>query len=216
VPPGRQAIEKAQDRRRKKAYKWYKHYSKTTKASMCSIVDHSASDDDITRQDVDLLPWNPDESEVIRKVVKAMKKRMNTEKKDRKREKERKKMDKKEKDPVKATKLSSHDTVVSVAAAPAAVTDDDTAADDQADKVPMMCSDCPSKPNNNTGLTCRDCLKTRQQRRVVQVTVAESQAHDEQNHKPKPDESGPEEVYETEPFLLVKVPQAHDEHDTET
>jgi hypothetical protein len=54
---------------------------------MCSIVDRYASDIDITRQDVNLLPWNPDESDVIRKAMKATKKRMKTEKEDKKKEK---------------------------------------------------------------------------------------------------------------------------------
>ena len=88
---GRQENEADRDRRRKKAYKWYKHYAKPTKASMRSIVDHYASDTDITRQDVDLLPWNPEESEVSRKLMKAMMKEMKemkTEKKDKKKEKE--------------------------------------------------------------------------------------------------------------------------------
>jgi sRNA-binding protein len=87
---------KDQDHRQKKAYKWYKYYSKPTKKSMCSIVDHYANDD-ITRQDIDLLPWNREETEVIRKVMKALKKRMKTEKRDKKKEKEDKKQAKKEK-----------------------------------------------------------------------------------------------------------------------
>jgi hypothetical protein len=98
MPLGRQKSEKDQDHRRKKAYKCYKHYAKPTKASMCSIVDHNANDTDITRQDVDLLTWNTEETEVIRKDMKALKKRMKMEKKDKKKkEKNDKKKEKKEK-----------------------------------------------------------------------------------------------------------------------
>jgi hypothetical protein len=83
-----------QDHRRKQAYKWYKHYAKPTKESMGSIVDYYANDIDITRQDVDLLPWNLEETEVIKKVMKAVKTRMKTEKKDKKQEKKDKKQEK--------------------------------------------------------------------------------------------------------------------------
>jgi hypothetical protein len=86
IPLGRQESEKEQGCRRKKAYKWYKHYAKPTKASMCSIVDYYANDSDITRQDVDLLPWNLEETKVIKEAMKSPKK--DTEKKDKK-EKER-------------------------------------------------------------------------------------------------------------------------------
>jgi hypothetical protein len=89
----RQESEKGQGRRRKRAYKWYKHYAKPTKASMCSIVDFYANDSDITREDVDLLPWNLEETEVIKKAMKSLKKDK-TEKKDKKKLKK----DKKEKE----------------------------------------------------------------------------------------------------------------------
>jgi hypothetical protein len=104
MPLGRQESEKDQDRRRKKAYRCYKHYAKPTKASMCSIVDNCATNTDITRQDVDLLPWNTEETEVIRKVMKALKKRMKTEKKDRKKAKEDKKKKEKDKEDKKKEK----------------------------------------------------------------------------------------------------------------
>jgi hypothetical protein len=97
MPLGRHEREKDQYRRRRKAYKWYKHYAKPTKASMCSIVDHYAKKSDITRQDVDLLPWNIEETEVVKKVMKALKKKMKTEKEDKKKEKEDKKKEKKDK-----------------------------------------------------------------------------------------------------------------------
>jgi hypothetical protein len=80
-----------QDRRRKKAYKVYKHYSKPTRASMCSIVDSHAEDTGITRQDVDLLPWNPEETEVIKEAMKSLKKKKEKEgKKDKKKKKDKK------------------------------------------------------------------------------------------------------------------------------
>jgi hypothetical protein len=82
IPLGQQESEKDQRSRRRKAYKWYKHYAKPTKASMCSIVEHYANDSDcdITRQDVDLLPWNLEETEVIKEATRSSKK--DTEKKD--------------------------------------------------------------------------------------------------------------------------------------
>jgi hypothetical protein len=70
-----------QDRRRKKAYKLYKHYAKPTRENMCRILDY-ATDTDITRQDVDLLPWNPDKTEVIKEAMKSPKKKQKMEKKD--------------------------------------------------------------------------------------------------------------------------------------
>jgi hypothetical protein len=68
-----------QYRCRKKAYKWYKHYAKPTKESMCHIVDY-AIDDEITREDIDLLPWNLEETEVINKVMKSLQKSKKKEK----------------------------------------------------------------------------------------------------------------------------------------
>jgi hypothetical protein len=97
MPRSRQESEKDQDRRRKKAYKWYKHYAKPTKASMCIIVDHYSNDTDITRQDVDLLPWNTEETKVIKKVIKALKKKDKKEKEEKKKEKEDKKKEQKDK-----------------------------------------------------------------------------------------------------------------------
>jgi hypothetical protein len=81
------------DRRRKEAYKLYKHYAKPTRASMCKIVDYHAKNTGITRQDVDLLPWNLEETEVIKEVMKSLKKQHKTEKK----EKKDKRKDKKDK-----------------------------------------------------------------------------------------------------------------------
>jgi hypothetical protein len=72
TPLARQQTKKDQNLRRKKAYKWYKHFSKPTKAAMCSIVD-SAKDTDITRQDIDLLPWNRDETKLIKEAMKSPK-----------------------------------------------------------------------------------------------------------------------------------------------
>jgi hypothetical protein len=85
------------DRRQKEAYRLYKHYAKPTKASMCKIVDYHANDTDITRQDVDLLPWNLEETEVIKEVMKSLKKKHKMEKKERK-DKSKDKKDKKDKE----------------------------------------------------------------------------------------------------------------------
>jgi hypothetical protein len=117
TPLGQQESDKDQYHRQRKAYKWYKQHAKPTKERMYSIVDHYASDNDITRQDVDLLPWNREETEVNKKVMKALKalkkriktekvmkalealkKRIKTEKKDKKREEKRKKKDQEEKE----------------------------------------------------------------------------------------------------------------------
>jgi hypothetical protein len=91
MPIGRQESEADRDRRRKKAYKWYKHYAKLTKASMRSIVDYYThhSDTDIARKDVDLLPWNLEETEVIKEAMKSQKK-TKTQKIDKKKDKKEK------------------------------------------------------------------------------------------------------------------------------
>jgi hypothetical protein len=94
MPLVRQESEKDQNCRRRKAYKWYKHFSKPTKAAMCSIVDDT-KDTDITRQDVDLLPWNLEETKVIKEAMKSSK---NTKQKDKKTETKEKKKDKKKKE----------------------------------------------------------------------------------------------------------------------
>jgi hypothetical protein len=82
-----------QDRRRKRAYKWYKHYAKPTKVRMGSIIDYYGNDIDITRQDVDLLPWNPEETEVIKEAMKFPKKEKAA-KKDKKKDKKKVKKEK--------------------------------------------------------------------------------------------------------------------------
>jgi hypothetical protein len=74
-------------------------YAKPTKASMCSIVDHYANDADITRQDVDLLPLNPEETEVAREAMQSMKTEEKEKKEKKRQEKKEKKMqEKKEKE----------------------------------------------------------------------------------------------------------------------
>jgi outer membrane biosynthesis protein TonB len=92
TPLSRQESEKDQAHRRKLVYKWYKHYAKPTRANMYSIVDFYANldyydneDSDITRQDVDLLPWNIEETEVTKEAMKSKKK--NKKKKENKKEK---------------------------------------------------------------------------------------------------------------------------------
>jgi hypothetical protein len=86
TPLGQHESEKDQYRRRKEAYKCYKHHAKPTKEIMCRIVD-STNDSDISRQDVDLLPWNLEETEVNKEVMKSLKK---TDKMDKKEEKDKK------------------------------------------------------------------------------------------------------------------------------
>jgi hypothetical protein len=87
-----------QDRRRRKAYKLYKHYAKPTRASMCSIVDSHAKDTGITRQDINLLPWNPEDTEVIKAAMKSLKKKKKEETKRKKKDKKVKQKDEKERE----------------------------------------------------------------------------------------------------------------------
>jgi hypothetical protein len=58
---------KDQDRGRKNAYKWYKLLGKPTRETMCRIVEYTKGPD-YTRQDLDLLPWNFEETEVVEEV----------------------------------------------------------------------------------------------------------------------------------------------------
>jgi hypothetical protein len=94
MPLVRQESEKDQNRRREKAYRLYKYLSKPTKATMCSMIDYT-KDSDITKQDVDLLPWNLEETKVI---TEAMLPPKTTEEKDKKTETKEKKKDKKVKE----------------------------------------------------------------------------------------------------------------------
>jgi hypothetical protein len=66
-------------RRRKEAYKLYKQYEKPTRENMCRILDY-AKDTDVTRRDVDLLPWNRKETKVIKEVMQALKQKEKEEK----------------------------------------------------------------------------------------------------------------------------------------
>jgi hypothetical protein len=70
-------------RRRKQAYKLYKQYAKPTRENMCRILDY-AKDTDVTRQDVDLLPWNRKETKVIKEVMQALKQQEKEDKKGKK------------------------------------------------------------------------------------------------------------------------------------
>jgi hypothetical protein len=74
-----------QDRRRKEAYKLYKQYAKPSRENMCRILDY-AKDTDMTRHDLDLLPWNPEKTVVIEEAMKSPKKKQKTEQKDKKRQ----------------------------------------------------------------------------------------------------------------------------------
>jgi hypothetical protein len=61
-----------EEERRKKAYKLYKHNEKPTRKKMCLIVD-ALDDAGISRQDIDLLPWNLEKTKVIKEEMKALK-----------------------------------------------------------------------------------------------------------------------------------------------
>jgi hypothetical protein len=88
-------IVKDEDQRRKEVYKWYKHYAKPTKETMCRIAE-STNDAEIVRLDVELLPWNLEETEVNKEAMKSLKKKK-TEKKSEEKE-ERNKTEKKDKE----------------------------------------------------------------------------------------------------------------------
>jgi hypothetical protein len=90
-------------RRRKKAYRVYKHYAKPTRASLCSIVDSHAEATGITRQDVDLLPWNPEETEVVKEAMKSLKKKKKKMGKEGKKGKKKKDKEEKERDGTEKT-----------------------------------------------------------------------------------------------------------------
>jgi hypothetical protein len=66
-------LDKDQHRRRRNAYNWYKLLAQPTRATMCRILDYTKGAD-FTRKDVDLLPWNVDESEVIEEAMKSLRK----------------------------------------------------------------------------------------------------------------------------------------------
>jgi hypothetical protein len=56
-----------QDQRRKKCYKWYKLLAKPTRETMCRIAEYTKGSD-FTRQDVDLLRWNFEETMVVKEA----------------------------------------------------------------------------------------------------------------------------------------------------
>jgi hypothetical protein len=65
-------VKLTEEERRKKAYKWYKNNAKPTKMNMCFIVD-ALEDIGISRQDIDLLPWNLEKTKVSKEEMKALK-----------------------------------------------------------------------------------------------------------------------------------------------
>jgi hypothetical protein len=69
---GQHESEKDQHRRRKNAHQWYKLLAYPTRETMCRIVEYTKGPD-FTRQDVDLLPWNLEETEVDEEEMKALK-----------------------------------------------------------------------------------------------------------------------------------------------
>jgi hypothetical protein len=70
---GKHTSEKNQDYRRKNAYKWYKLFASPTRETMRRIVEYTKGPN-FTRQDVDLLPWNFEETEVTEEAMKSPKK----------------------------------------------------------------------------------------------------------------------------------------------
>jgi hypothetical protein len=103
TPLARQESKNDQNLRRKKVYKLYKHLLKPTKAKFCSIVDSDAKNTDITRQDIDLLPWNLEETKVIKEAMRSPKE---TEEKDMR--KDDKKKDKKDKERIAQEETHGH------------------------------------------------------------------------------------------------------------
>jgi hypothetical protein len=75
----------SEEKRRSKAYKWYKRNAKPTKNNMCLVVD-ALGDTGISRRDIDLLPWNPDNTKIKKEEMKAPKEKKagKTEKADKK------------------------------------------------------------------------------------------------------------------------------------
>jgi hypothetical protein len=70
---GKHSSEKDLDYRRKNAYKWYKLLAKPTRETMCCLIEYTEGPD-FTDQDVDLLPWNFEETEVTEEAMKCPKK----------------------------------------------------------------------------------------------------------------------------------------------
>jgi hypothetical protein len=80
----RKEVTPTEEERRKKAYKLYKHNEKPTRKKMCLIVD-ALDDTGISRQDIDLLPWNLEKTKVIKEEMKALKEKK-ADKKDKRKE----------------------------------------------------------------------------------------------------------------------------------
>jgi hypothetical protein len=96
TPLSQHDIETDQDRRRKEVYKRYKHYAKPTKETMRRIAE-STNDTDIVGQDIDLLPWNLEETALIKGAMKSLKKeKEKKDKKEAKKEKETKATERRE------------------------------------------------------------------------------------------------------------------------
>jgi hypothetical protein len=62
------------EEKEKNAYKWYKLYAKPTRETLYRIAQY-AKGPDFTRKDVDLLPWNVEETEVAEEAMKSPKKK---------------------------------------------------------------------------------------------------------------------------------------------
>lgn len=64
--------EKDRDSRMRNVYKWYKLFARPTRETMCCIVDYTRGPD-FTREDIDLMPWNTEETAVDEEAMKARK-----------------------------------------------------------------------------------------------------------------------------------------------
>jgi hypothetical protein len=78
-------LDKDQYRRMRNAYNWYKLLAEPTRATMRRILDYTKGAD-FTNQDVDLLPWNLDETEVTEGAMKSLKKEKKENKQTKKKE----------------------------------------------------------------------------------------------------------------------------------
>jgi hypothetical protein len=72
LSPGKHASETDQEYRQRNAYKWFKILAKPTRETMCQIVEYTKGSD-FTREDVDLLPWNFEETEVAEEAMESPK-----------------------------------------------------------------------------------------------------------------------------------------------
>jgi hypothetical protein len=87
--PSETTLDKDQYSRMRNAYNWYTLLAKPRRVTMHRILDYTKGAD-FTREDVGLLPWNPEGNKVIEEAMKSIKKekKEKTEKKQKKKKKE--------------------------------------------------------------------------------------------------------------------------------